>query len=184
MTEPPSPGRRPERELVAVVARHLSDRGFRVHVDPDGTDYFDLVARKGPEIGLVEVKVRDAWGVLAQALCRRGWADWCAVALGSERSAERLARRTARTRAARVGIWSVSRDGVRVHRAATPWGGTGASDPFVALRERFREWLDQVDGLGEGASIRWDGIPGAVRRASGGRSFGEWRLDEGAPGDP
>jgi hypothetical protein len=30
-------------------------------------------------------------------------------------------------------------------------------------------------------SIRWDGVLREVRRASGGRGFSEWRLDEPPP---
>lgn len=174
----PPAARRPESELVQQVAKYLSDQGFRVHVDPDGTDYFDLIARRGSEIGLVEVKVGDARAVLAQALRRRGWGDWTVVALGSSRAAERLVTRTASTRAAPVGVWSVGREAVRVHRAARAWVLPGEDDPFAELRERLRRWLDRVDAGELPASLRWDGVPRAVRQASGGRGFAEWRLDE------
>lgn len=175
---------RSEAELVRVVRRYLTDRGYRVLADPDGTDYFDVVARRGDEVGLVEVKVRDARGVLAQALRRRSWGDWAAVALGSERAAMRLAERTASTRAAPVGIWSVGSGTVRVHREAGPWVPAGREDPFVSLREQFRRWLDLVESVDPAGSVRWGGIPAAVRRASGGRSFAEWRLDETSGPDP
>jgi len=167
-----------EAELVKLVARFLSDRGYRVLVDPDGTNYFDVVAQRGDEVGLVEVKVRDARGVLAQALRRRGWGDWSAVALGSERAATRLASRTSGTRVAPVGIWSVGPTTVRVHREAKPWARPGREDPFSPLRERFRRWLVLVGSVHPTGSVRWEGIPAAVRRASGGRGFAEWRLDE------
>jgi len=183
---PPGVGRpavRSERELVEVVGRYLAGEGFRVYVDPDGQDYFDLVARRAGEIGLVEVKVRDARAVLAQALRRRAWGDWSAVALGSARSAERLVGRTSSTRAAPVGVWSVGPDTVRVHRAARRWRPAGGDDPYAALRERFRRWLDQVDEIAPDGSVHFRGVPGEVRRLSGGRSFSEWRLDEPpAPG--
>jgi hypothetical protein len=175
--------RRPEREIVEVVARHLAGQGYQVYIDPDGTDYFDLVVRRGTEVGLVEVKAGDARAVLLQALKRRGWGDWTAVALGSARAAERLERRTRNTRAARVGVWSVGPETVRVHRAAQAWVRPGEDDPFRPLRERFRAWFDLVDAGSVPTSIRWDGLPGAVRRASGGRGFAEWRLDEPTPSD-
>jgi hypothetical protein len=180
----PAPPPRSERELVGVVARYLEERGYRVRRDPDGTDYFDLVARRGDEVGLVEVKVRDARSVLAQALRRRGWGAWTAVALGSARAARHLAERTAATRAAPVGIWIVDRERIEVVREARPWAVPGAADPFVELREQFRRWLDLVESLGPGSPVVWDGIPSAVRRASGGRSFSEWRLDETADTPP
>lgn len=167
-----------EPVLVHRVAEFLAEQGYEVRIDPDGTDYFDLVARKGEEVGLVEVKVGNARAVLAQALRRRGWADWSAVALGSARAADRLVARTAATRASPVGVWSVGEESVRVHRAPTPWVRPGADDPFVALRAQFRRWLDLVESAELGEGVRWEGVPGAVRRASGGRGFREWRLDE------
>jgi hypothetical protein len=174
-----------ERELVAMVARYLEDRGYEVRVDPDGTDYFDVAARRGTEIGLIEVKVRDARAVLTQALRRRGWADWNAIALGSERSAAHLAARTRSTRAAPIGIWSVGDGSVKVHRLAGAWVGPDAEDPFAPLRARFRRWLDLTGTLGPDGSIHWSGVAGEARRASGGRGFAEWRLDELAdPGEP
>ena len=53
----PSAPRRPrlsEAELVRSTARYLETLGYRVRIDPDGADYFDLVARRGREVGLVE----------------------------------------------------------------------------------------------------------------------------------
>jgi hypothetical protein len=167
-----------EEEIVRAAARHLEAQGYRVRVDPDGTDYFDLVARRGDEVGLVEAKVANAREVLAQALKRRGWGDWTAVVLGSARSAERLVERTRGTRAERVGVWSGSPDGVTVHREAAPWVVPGTPDPFADLRVRFRRILDALEAGELPADARWDGVPRAVRRASGGRGFGEWRLDE------
>ncbi len=178
---PPSPGT-PERDLVRRVARHLETTGYRVLIDPDGSDYFDLVARRGDEVGLVEAKVGNARAVLQQALRRRAWADWCAVVLPSARSAERLARRTDASRAAPVGVWSVGTESLRVHRAAAPWAPVGADDPYAELRGRFRRWLDLVEELGP--AIRWESVAGAARRASGGRGFAEWRLDEPGTSGP
>lgn len=180
MNPPALPGspRRPEQEIVRAVARYFGAAGYHVYRDPDGRDYFDLVVRRGREVGLVEAKVRDGREVLAQALRRRGWGDWVAVALGSPRAAERLSARTAGTRAAGVGVLSAVDGVIRVHRLATAARTPGPDDPFGPVREEFRHWLDQVDALGPASGVRWDGVLGAVRRASGGRGFAEWRLDE------
>jgi hypothetical protein len=170
--------RPPEAELVERARIYLEERGYRVRVDPDGNDYFDLVARRGDEVGLVEAKVGDARAVLAQALKRRGWGDWTAVLLGSVRAAERLAARTSGTRAAPVGVWSFRDGALAVLREARPGVAPGAPDPFAELRARFRRILDALDSGELPADARWDGVVREVRRASGGRGFAEWRLDE------
>jgi hypothetical protein len=172
-----------ERDLVGAAAHHLEGEGYQVRVDPDGTDYFDLVARRGDEVGLVEAKVAHSRAVLAQALKRRGWGDWTAVVLGSAAAAERLARRTTGTRAEPVGVWSVSGGRVRVHRPARRWADPDGPDPFRSLRDRFRRLLDAIDSGELPEAARWDGVPRAVRRASGGRGFAEWRLDEPPPNE-
>ena len=183
MSPRPGSGRaRPsEAEVVETVRAHLTHAGYRVRVDPDGTDYFDLVARRGDEVGLVEAKVSDARRVLVQALRRRGWGDWTAVALASPVSAGRLAARTRGTRAEPVGIWSVSSGTVTVHREARPWAGDPSADPFADLRARFRRLLDALESGERPQAVRWDDVLHEVRRASGGRGFREWRLDETAP---
>ena len=63
-------------------------------------------------------------------------------------------------------------------RPARPWSDSTDPAPFRALRARFRAILDAVDRGEIPAGVAWDGVPGAVRRASGGRAFAEWRLDE------
>ena len=171
-------GRPSEGELVRVVARSLEAQGYRVRIDPDGTDYFDLVARRDDEIGLVEAKVARPREVWAQAVARRGWGSWNAVVLASPVSAERLAARTAGGRAAAIGVWSIDHEEVRIHRPARPWVTPGVPDPYAELRERFRRILDALDAGTLPADARWEGVPRAVRRASRGRGFSEWRLDE------
>jgi hypothetical protein len=167
-----------ERSIVDVTRAHLEELGYRVWVDPDGHDYFDLVARRGDEVGLVEAKVAAPRAVLTQALRRRAWGDWTAVVVASERTARGLVRRTDGTRAAPVGIWWVDGRSVRVGRAAAPWVRSGSDDPFAPLRERFRRILDAVEAGELPAGIPWDGVVREIRRASGGRGFAEWRLDE------
>lgn len=171
-----------EAEVVRIAAEHLEEQGYRVRVDLDGNDYFDLVARRGEEVGLVEAKVADSRTVLTQALKRRGWGDWTAVVLAGSRAAERLVERTDRTRARPVGVWSVVDGQVRVHRAATAWASPGAPDPYAELRERFRAVLDALDQGTIPSGVRWDGLMHEIRRASGGRGFSEWRLDEPGTG--
>jgi len=183
---PGAPGRRTrrsERDLVLATARYLESRGYRVYPNPDSTDYFDLVVRKGDEVGLVEAKVSGSREVMRQAIRRRAWGDWVAVVLPSEKAAERLAERTRRTRASPVGVWAETEGTVHVVREAGRWVGPEDEDPYAELRDRFRTVLDRIDSGELPADVRWDGLLGAVRRASAGRGFKEWRLDEpGAPG--
>jgi len=178
---PSASGRAPrpsEREVVLTAARFLEQQGYRVYPNPDSGDYVDLVARRGSEVGLVEAKVSGSRVVLTQALKRRAWGNWVAVVLPSETAAERLAARTERTRAAPVGVWAAREGSIRVVRAAGPWVRPGEEDPFADLRERFRSVLDRIDSGELPADVRWSGVVGSVRRASGGRGFKEWRLDE------
>jgi hypothetical protein len=167
-----------EREVVATTAEFLRGKGYRVYPNPDSTDYFDLVARRGDEVGLVEAKVSGSRAVLVQALKRRAWGDWVAVVLPSEKAAERLAARTEGTRASPVGVWAAKGGSVRVVREAQPWVRPGEPDPFADLRVRFRAVLDRVDSGEIPPEVRWAGVVRAVRRAGGGRGFAEWRLDE------
>jgi len=166
-----------ERALVEQAARHLEERGFRTYVDPDGTDYFDLVARRGPEVGLVEGKLGRPRALLGQALRRRPWGDWVAVALPSRRLAERLVAETRGRRSEPVGVWLVQENAVVELRAAVPF--TARPDPYAPERARLHRVLDQVDRGEIPTGARWDGVAREVRRASGGRGFAEWRLDEG-----
>lgn len=183
LTTAPRP-RPSERALAEEGARYLAGRGYRTWVDPDGTDYFDLVARRGDEVGLVEVKVADARTVLSQALTRRVWGDWVAVLVGSSRSAEHLEARTRATRAAPTGVWTVEGTNVRVLRAARAWVASGGTDPYARLRAQFRGVLDALERGDLPVGLRWDNVPGEVRRASHGRKFREWRLDETSSFDP
>lgn len=167
-----------ETEVVAAAAKFLSAQGYRVYPNLDANDYFDLVARRGDEVGLVEAKVAGTRKVLVQALKRRAWGNWVAVVLPSLIAAGRLVARTDGTRAAPVGVW-VARDGtVRVIRPARAWVHAGDDDPYFDLRARFRTVLDRIDSGEIPPDVPWGGVVGAVRRASGGRGFAEWRLDE------
>jgi hypothetical protein len=169
----------PEAEVVKVAAEHLNGLGYRTFPDPDGTDYFDLVARRGDEVGLVEAKVGNARRVLVQALRRRVWGNWVAVIVASRRSAERLADRTAESRSSPVGVWAAEDRRVTVVRPARPWEFPARADPYAELRVRFRRLLDDLEAGIRPSGVAWDDVPREIRRASGGRGFAEWRLDEG-----
>lgn len=182
MTGPVRAGRRPtwrEDDLLEIAAAHLRGEGYTTYLDPDGSSYFDLAARRGEEVGLVEGKVGHPRKVLDQAVRRRAWADWVAVMIDSPRAAARLVERTADVRSAVVGVWSVQEGALLSVRAPrrgvdTPRG----ADPFAPLRARLREALLAIDRGETPTGVGWSGVPREVRRASGGRSFAEWRLDE------
>jgi hypothetical protein len=171
----------PERALLTAVAEEYGRRGYRAYLDPDGTDYFDLAVRRGDEVGLLEGKVSGASEVLAQALRRRPWSDWVAVVLGSGRPARRLADRTAGRRAGSVGVWAVEHG--RPVELRAPARRARDADPFAETRHRFRALLDGIDRGEFPDGVRWSGLLRAVRSASAGRGFAEWRLDEILPGD-
>ncbi len=170
-----------EAQLVAAGAQYLEGQGYRTYVDPDHADYFDLVARKGDEVGLVEAKVGDARTVLRQALTRRVWGDWVAVLLHPPRSARSLEERTRERRMSPVGVWTWDGATVEVLRPARRWLSEGVDDPYAELRARFRGVLDALDRGEIPSGLGWDGVPGSVRGASHGRRFREWRLDEPLP---
>jgi hypothetical protein len=173
-----SGGRPAERELLETVAAELRGRGYRAYVDPDGTDYFDLAVIRGEEVGLVEGKVGRPAEVLGQALRRRPWADWVAVVVPSEVTARRLVARTAGVRARAVGVWAAGGGRARELRSAVPFSSGLGADPFGATRGLLRKHLVAL-GTGEiPPAVRWSGVLAAVGRASAGRGFAEWRLDE------
>lgn len=167
-----------------AAARFLEEKGYRTRIDPDGTNYFDLVARRGEEVGLVEAKVANSRAVFTQALVRRAWGDWVAVVIASRRAATALAERSRGTRAEPVGVWWCEAGAVGVVREARPWIAPGADDPYAPLRERFRRVLDALERGDVPEGLTWSGVPRTVRRASGGRGFREWRLDEVPERDP
>jgi len=179
MTPPGAASTRPasEAELVRRTARWLEGEGYRTYANPDGADYFDLVARRGEEVGLVEAKLGRPRAVLGQALRRRAWGDWVAVVLPSRQSAERLVGADRRPRAEPVGVWWLDGERVVELRPARPFD-RGDDDPFAPTRARFRLVLDRIDRGELPSGIAWEGLGAELRRASGGRRFAEWRLDE------
>lgn len=166
-----------EAELRAPVLAHLAARGHRAWAAPDGHDYFDIVAIGPSGIGLVELKVAAAARVFAQALRRRAYADWVAIAIPSERAARRLLTLPQAPLAERVGVWAVRPDGaVDELRAAGPMALD--DDPFAPARARFRE---VVEALSDGAlpeGVDWAGTRGPGLPGPGRRSTRDWRLEE------
>jgi hypothetical protein len=167
-----------EAELRAPVRAHLEGLGYRTWIAPDGRDYFDVVALREEEIGLVELKVSAARQVFGQALRRRAWADWVAVAIPGRTAAERLAARPGADRAERVGIWVVEGDRVSEIRPARPMYARGEATPFEEARAQFRGILKLLESGELPDGIDW-GIFGAPRLAGAHRrSTKDWRLEE------
>lgn len=167
-----------EASLRAPVLAHLRSQGYAAWADPDGRDYFDVAAVRGEEVGLVELKVADSKAVFAQALRRRAWADWVAVAVPGIRSARRLAGVVDPPLAARVGVWRAGPAGVEVLRPARALKEPGEEDPFDDSRARLRALLTAMERGEVPEGIGW-GIFGAPRLASGGRrSTADYRLEE------
>ncbi|MCI4333971.1 MAG: hypothetical protein L3K01_09690 [Thermoplasmata archaeon] len=166
-----------ETELVPPVQAHLAAQGYSVYVNPDGADYFDIVVRRDTEVGLVELKVADWKTVIVQALRRRGWGDWVAVAVPRRSLAEKiLARRTA-PRGVRVGVWYLDVGEVRVLREAAPLVAAGEVDPFPEPKRWLAERLDIVDQYGVAEPVNWS-VPDAGRVGPHRRSSRDWRLEE------
>lgn len=172
-----------EVELVPPVRAHLEALGYRVYVNPDGADYFDVVARKGTEVGLIELKVADWKRVVHQALRRRGWGDWVAVVVPRRSLAIKIRERPVAPRGARVGVWYVDDGGVTVLRPAEPFVKDGEVDPFPEPKAWLLERLAITDGLDGSGPVGWS-VPDAGRVAGGRRSSRDWRLEEFPESDP
>ncbi len=171
-----------ERDLALPVRRFLEPEGYQVWVDPDGSDFLDIVVRRGEEIGLVELKLADWRKLLSQAVRRRGWADWVAVVLPRETLARKLLSAPQAPRATRVGVWAVVDGSVRVLRPAEPLWSAGEEHPFPELRERLRAMTDLLAAGELPTGVRWN-LPGARGRLPGGhRATRDWRLEEFPPG--
>lgn len=167
--------------MLPTVQRFLEAQGYRVYVNPDGADYFDVVARRGEEIGLVELKLAQGTAVFNQALRRRAWGDWTAVGLAAEGPARRLiAETSARPLRAVVGVWWVHGDAVEVLRAAALRPPAEGASVVREARARFAGWLDRIDHGELPAGVQWEGLQREVGRISQGRRFREWTLEEAA----
>jgi hypothetical protein len=166
-----------ETELVPPVRAYLEALGYRVYVNPDGADFFDVIARRGGEVGLVELKVADWKKVVHQALRRRGWGDWVAVVLPRRSLAEKVLARPEAPRGARVGVWCLVDRQLRVLRAAQPLVAPGEVDPFPEPKAWLLERLELTDAFGGPGTIDWS-VPDAGRLSAARRSSRDWRLEE------
>ncbi len=173
-----------EVELRGPLAAHLEPRGYRLFFDPDGTDYFDAIALKGEEVGLVELKVADWKRVFHQALIRRGWGDWVALLLPRRSLAEKVLARAAPAAAQVVGVWCMEEGKVRELRPAVPSSGAPGREAFEPLRRHLRESLAMLESglLPEG--VEWRIVHPVRRGGPRGRALDPklWRLEE--LGDP
>lgn len=167
-----------ERDLAGPVVAHLTAEGYRVWVDPDGSDFLDVVARRGGEIGLVELKLADWRKVLAQAQRRRGWADWVAVVLPRASLAHKLLAVPQTERARRIGVWVVAAGALTVVRPAEPLWRPGEARPFAELRQHIEELTDRLLDGSLPVGVRWNlaGARGRIDRTR--RSTRDWRLEE------
>lgn len=161
-----------EAEMAEPVRRYFESQGYRVWVDPDGTDYFDMVARRGTEVGLIELKVHDARKVLGQAVRRRGFGDWVAVVMPRESAARRVLALPVPAPGQRVGVYWLDGDAVRVARPPAP-RPTGEDDPFGERRRALTEMLDHLEAGRLPVGVAWGHLThGAARPRR------EVRLDE------
>ena len=172
-----------ERELVPPVRAHLEALGYRVYVNPDGADYFDIVVRKDAEVGLVELKVADWKKVVHQALRRRGWGDWVAVLLPRRSLAEKVVARATAPRGVRVGVWYLDAGNVAILRAARPFVAPGEVDPFPEPKAWLLERLAIADRLEGSGPVSWS-VPDAGWVGGRRRSSRDWRLEEFPGRDP
>ena len=163
---------RREAELRAPLKAYFGARGYRVWADPDGADFLDLVVAREEEVGLVELKLSDWKTVRAQAVARRALADWVAVALPSQRLAEKLIGSLRGPIAPRVGVFRVDGPQVAELRAPVrlepPSEGSIAAEARSGFRTLVKAALDGTvpPGLSWGAG---------ARRTGRGRFY---RLDE------
>lgn len=170
--------------MVPPVRAHLERDGYRVYVNPDGQDYFDIVARRGTEIGLVELKRTLGPKVFGQALRRRAWGNWVAVALGSEAAARRLVSDRTGRLSQMVGVWWVHGETVETLRPAGRPPLPPELDGLPSARRTLAGWLDALDRGVLPSAVNWDGLFHEVRRLSGGRSYREWTIEESADDGP
>lgn len=176
-----------EVELRAPLEAYLSPRGYRLYFDPDGSNYFDAVAVRPNEVGLVELKVADWKRVFEQALVRRGWGDWVALLLPRRSLAEKVLKLPSPAAASAVGVWYLEGGSVRELRRASPLAELPGSEAFGPLRQHLLESLAMLDSGLLPPGVEWRILRRPRRAGAPGRSLDPrlWRLEEfsdAAPG--
>ena len=161
------------------VRTYLESHGYRVWVDPDGTDYYDIIARRG----------RDDRPRRAQAL---RWPDGPSAGATAPRLG-RLGRgggaqRAARPADRRVGPWRSAASGSASGRSSAtrsgssgpprPFVGPGETDPFERLKASMHERLDLLEAGTLPEGVAWHLLATSRRELPGRRSTRDWRLEE------
>jgi hypothetical protein len=159
-----------ETEMLGWLRPFLERLGYSVYPSPDGADYFDVVAVRAEEVGLIELKVADWKRVVTQAVDRRDWADWVAVALPRVSLARRVLSKTADGPSRRIGVWVVQPERLDVLRLATS-PGPSATVSEQRWRHRLKELLDDSESGALPGPVQW-----AVGRPD--RRRGAWRLED------
>lgn len=147
---------RREREIFPPLKHYLEERGYEVEGEVRGCD---LVARRGEEVVVVELKTRFSLALLAQAVERQEYADSVYVAVPiSSATAYPPSYKRVRKLLRRLGLGALlvrflSRS-VRVELLFHP----GEYEPPRRLKER-RALIREVDGR-----VVTDGVGGTARR--------------------
>lgn len=169
-----------EEELRAPLEAYLAPRGFRLRFDPDGSGYFDAVALRGEEVGLVELKVADWRRVFEQALVRRGWGDWVAVLLPRRSLAEKVLGLRAPPAAKAVGVWYLDSGQVRELRQVGPFPAARGEEAFGPLKRHLVESLAMLESGLLPPGVEWRIVRRPRRRGPRGRPIDPrlWRIEE------
>ena len=159
-----------ETEMLEWVRPFLERLGYSVYASPDGNDYFDIVAVRAEEVGLIELKVADWKHVVTQAVDRRDWADWVAVCLPRVSLARRVLSKTSDGPSRRIGVWVAQPEKLDVLRLATS-PGPSATASEQHWRHRLKELLNDTQGGTLPGPVQW-----SVGRPD--RRRGSWRLED------
>jgi hypothetical protein len=173
---PPLPAK--EADLAPAVRAHLEPRGYTVWVNPDGRDYFDVVALRESEVGLIELKRTDWKHVVAQAARRRAWADWLAVVLPRRSLATRALGARAGPIAPRIGVWLAEGGRIEELRPARALRLAADADPFADDRAELRAMLASLTDGTVPVGVLWSLLGRASVRAGRRGATREWRLEE------
>lgn len=79
-----------EHEMIPGLKTFLKSKGCEVLIDPGGGDFFDVVAVGPKFVGGIELKVKQPWVVLEQAIKRIYYFHWVAVLVPNIKQCRRL----------------------------------------------------------------------------------------------